>query len=86
MGKPKTIYDNLTATERHTIRQLKQRQDIIIKPADRGFGTVVMDKTWYIDECNRQLADTKFYRRLNEDITADIGKRVTVYFNRIHKD
>ena len=59
---------------------------IIIKPADKGAGTVVMDKTWYIDECNRQLTDTKFYRRQNEDITADIQKRVTVYVNRMHKD
>ena len=71
-GKPKTIHDNLTAAERQAIHQLKQRQDIIIKPADKGSGTVVMDKTWYIDECNRQLTDTKFYRLLNEDITADI--------------
>ena len=39
MDKPKTIHDNLTATERQAIRQLKQRQDIIIKPADKGSGT-----------------------------------------------
>ena len=84
--KPYTIRDNLTAAERQAIRQLKQRQDIIIKPADKGSGTVVMDKTWYIDECNRQLSDTKFYKRLNEDTTADIQKRVTYYVNRMHKD
>ena len=45
-----------------------------------------MDKTWYIDECNRQLTDTKFYQRLDEDITAEIQKRVTFYVNRMHKD
>ena len=45
-----------------------------------------MDKTWYIDECNRQLTDTKFYQHLDEDITADIQKRVTFYVNRMHKD
>ena len=33
-----------------------------------------------------QLTDIKFYRRLNEDMTADIQKRVTVYVNRMHKD
>ena len=59
---------------------------LIIKPADKGSGTVVMDKTWYIDECNRQLSDTNFYQRLDEDITADIQKRVTFYVNRMHKD
>ena len=53
--------------------------DIIIKPADKGSGTVVMDKTWYINECNKQLTDTKFYRHLNEEMTADTQKRVTVY-------
>ena len=45
-----------------------------------------MDKTWYIDECNRQLNDSKFYKRLNEDITADIQKRVTFYVNRMYHD
>ena len=45
-----------------------------------------MDKTWYIDECNRQLNDSKFYKRLNEDKTADIQKRVTLYVNRMYHD
>ena len=41
--KPKPTQDKLTATERQAIGQLKQRQDTIIKPADKGSGTVVMD-------------------------------------------
>ena len=75
--------DNLTLT---ILPPQNDRQYIIIKPADKGSGTVIMDKTWYIDECNRQLNDSKFYRRLNEDITADIQKRVTVYVNRMYTD
>ena len=63
------ITDNLTKDERQALRNLKKRQDIIIKPADKGSGTVVMDKSWYIDECNRQLNDAKFYRQLDRDIT-----------------
>ena len=85
-GTPNKTRDNLTITERQAISQLKQRQDIIIKPADKGSGTVVMDKAWYIDECNRQLNDSKFYKRLNEDKTADIQKRVTLYVNRMYHD
>ena len=49
------ITGNLTKDERQALRNLKRRQDIIIKPADKGSGTVFMDKSWYIDECNRQL-------------------------------
>ena len=85
-AKRKPTQDNLTATERQAIGQLKQQQDILIKPTDKGSGTVVMDKTWYTDECDRQLTDTKFYQRLDEDITADIQKRVTFYVNRMHKE
>ena len=45
-----------------------------------------MDNTWYIDECNRQLNDSKFYKRLNEDITADIQTRVTYYVKKMYHD
>ena len=71
---------------RRAIRQLKQRQVCVIKPADKGSGTVIMDKTWYIGECNRQLNYSTFYRRLNEDITVDIQKQLTIYVNRIYTD
>ena len=39
------ITDNLTPQERQALRNLQKRQDTIIKPADKGSGTVVMDKT-----------------------------------------
>ena len=72
--------------ERQALRNLKKRQDIIIKPADKGSGTVVMDKSWYIDECNRQLNYAKFYRQLDGDITDTIQQRVTVYIERLFND
>ena len=72
------ITDNLTSHERQSLRNLKKRQDIVIKPADKGSGTVVMDRTWYVDECNRQLNDVKFYRKQDEDITNQIQQRVTI--------
>lgn len=34
------------------------RQAVCQLPADKGSGAVVMEKTWYIDECNRQLTET----------------------------
>ena len=80
------ITDNLTQHERQALRNLKKRQDIIIKPADKGSGTVVMDRTWYIDECNRQLNDPKFYKKQDGDITNLIQKRVTTYVQRMLKD
>ena len=45
-----------------------------------------MDKSWYIDECNRQLNDAKFYRQLDGGITDTIQPRVTVYIERMFND
>ena len=80
------ITDNLTQHERQALRNLKKRQDIIINPADKGSGTVVMDRTWYVDECNRQLNDPKFYKKQDGDITNQIQERVTTYVQRMLKD
>ena len=45
-----------------------------------------MDRNWYIDECLRQLNDSKFYKTLDKDITTDIQKRVQIYVQRMHRD
>ena len=69
----------LTTRQRHAHKQLRRRTDITIKAADNGSGTVIMDRDWYINECLRQLNDTKFYRRLDTDTTSDIQTHVEVY-------
>ena len=38
--------------------------EMVIKSADKGSGTVVMDREWYINERLRQLNDTLFYKTL----------------------
>ena len=83
---PKPVRDNLTTRERDALKQLRRRTDIIIKSTDRGSGTVIMDRDWYINECKRQLNDIKFYRLLDTDITCDIQTRIRVYVQRMHKD
>ena len=51
--KPAPVRDNLTTRERQACKMLSRRNDIIIKSADKGSGTVVMDRDWpwYINEC-----------------------------------
>ena len=60
--------------------------ELLTSRNDKGSGTVVMDKSWYIDECNRQLNDAKFYRQQHGDITDTIQQRVTVDIERMFKD
>ena len=51
--------DNLTQTERSALRDIQERDDIIIKPSDKGSAVVVMDKTTYLQEAERQLSDCR---------------------------
>lgn len=60
--------DNLTYDERRAIKELRNDRDIIIKPADKGSATVVMDKCAYVAEANRQLNNSRYYRKLEHPI------------------
>ena len=73
---PKT--DNLTQAERSALRDIQERGDIIIKPADKGSAVVVMDKTTYLQETERQLSDGRFYEKLDSDTTVDFTQKITL--------
>jgi hypothetical protein len=57
--------DNLTPEEREALAELKNNNSIIIKPADKGSATVIMDRSAYIAEAQRQLNNTNYYRKLD---------------------
>ena len=68
--------DNLSPGERAALTSLRQRADIVIKPADKGGAVVVWDRNLYIQEAERQLSDSTFYERLDRDFTMDYNKTV----------
>lgn len=59
------------------LESLKQRSDIIIRPADKGGGIVVMDKSSYVSEMNRILSDTDTYIPLSHDPIFKYKKELT---------
>lgn len=63
--------DNLTPDERRAITELRSNQTIIVKPADKGSATVVMDRSAYITEVYRQLNNEQYYRKLDRPIYTD---------------
>ena len=79
---PKT--DNLTQAERSALRDIQERDDIIIKPADKGGAVVVMDKTTYIQEAERQLSDCRFYEKLDSDPTLDFTQKIMRALDDMH--
>ena len=72
-SKPR--HDNLTKSERSALYDLRNRQEIIIKPADKGSAVVVMDKDHYISEAERQLGDSTYYRLLDHDTHPSSSKK-----------
>ena len=62
--------------ECRAIQSLKTNPSIVIKPADKGGATVLMNKAYYIAEANRQLSYDAFYTRMNNDPTFTYKKEL----------
>ncbi|XP_029848861.4 uncharacterized protein LOC115330973, partial [Ixodes scapularis] len=73
----KCLRHNLTPAERIAMRELSSRDDIIIKPADKGGAIVFMNKQDYLDEGFRQLMNQQFYKELQADPTKKFTKLIT---------
>ncbi len=67
---------NLTKEEKSAIRQLSSNHDIVIKPADKGSGIVIMNTPDYLAEGHRQLSDPKYYMKVQEDQTGYFNSEV----------
>jgi len=50
-----------------SISEFLANPDILVKPSDKNLGLTIIDKTWYINEGNRQLSDKTFYRLCTEE-------------------
>ena len=49
--------NNLTKDEQHALKRLKNDDNIVILPADKGHVTVVMDKTDYFDKVDALVSN-----------------------------
>lgn len=68
---------NLTATQKSAIHQLKQvRHEVIIKPADKNLGVVLMNTDDYVTQCLAHLTDKKTYRLITEYPAHHIKKQL----------
>ena len=62
--------NNLSKRERLALDRLSNNRDIIIKPADKGGATVILNTTDYLQEAKRQLDNDTYYKRIEEDCTS----------------
>lgn len=55
---------------------LRKRDDIVIKPADKGGAIVVWRKDLYVEEVNKQLNNSEFYVKTTSDATPQNAAKV----------
>ena len=82
---PKRLgHSNMSQSEFRALAHLRRRDDIVIKPADKGGAIVVWSKELYLKEGHNQLLNTRFYRAASTDVTLSNNKQVrTVIKNLI---
>ena len=57
---------NLSKEERDVLHNLSRDDSIIIKPADKGSGIVIWDRSDYLLECRRQLSEQQVYEKIEQ--------------------
>ena len=75
---------NLSSSERTALTNLRNNKDIIIKPADKGGATVIMNKISYLNEAYRQLHNTNYYLKLDKPIYKDNINKINNILNKIY--
>jgi len=69
-------YNNLSTGEQDGLNKLQKNKNIVIKPADKGSATVLMNRTDYIKEAERQLNNNKYYIKCNQPLCHENVKKI----------
>lgn len=73
---------NITREESLALRTLRQNQNIVILPADKGNATVVLNTEDYTAKISALLSDENTYRKVNFDPTARTMRKVTTILSK----
>ena len=77
---------NMSKDDYRALKSLKKRKNIIIKPADKGSSTVIMNKSDYIFEANRQLSNVNHYRKINRPIHPNISGKINNILSALNEN
>ena len=69
-------YSNLSKEERDALHNLSHDDSIIIKPADKGSGIVIWDRSDYLLECQRQLSEQQVYEKIEQSPLEKVTNKI----------
>ncbi|PWA28941.1 hypothetical protein CCH79_00019464 [Gambusia affinis] len=78
--------ENLTQPEVQALRDLQNMKHLVIKPADKGSAIVVLSREQYIFEVERQLNDTRYYKKLKKPLYRETIPIVIEIINKLKKE
>uniref|UniRef100_A0A8C5WDK8 Reverse transcriptase domain-containing protein n=1 Tax=Leptobrachium leishanense TaxID=445787 RepID=A0A8C5WDK8_9ANUR len=76
------VRDNLSKEDRKALKELADHPDIVVRPADKGGGIVLLSRSQYETEANRILNDTCTYRKLMNNPMKEINEKIDNYANK----
>lgn len=77
------VRDNLSPNLRNALGELRNLDDVVIKPADKGGAICLLKKSSYIREAQRQLSNTKYYIPIPNRLREDITHQLDITLNRL---
>ena len=76
---------NLSSNEWKAIRSLQKRDDIVIKPADKGGAIVVWDRNLYIQDAMSQLNKQESYKVVTQHSLTKDKRQIFLVINNLIK-
>ena len=75
-SKRNKIIHNVSLEERKAITSLRNNRDILIKKADKGSATVIMNRNYYRDKIMEMLSDVNTYNEIPNNIDKNIIAKI----------
>ena len=66
----------ISISEQKTITSLASDETIIIKQADKGGATVIMDQVFYQNQVEKLLYNNEYYQKLDQNPQKEILKKI----------
>lgn len=80
------IQMNISKEEQRAMKELLHDQEIVIRPADKGSGIVVVDREDYIKELEKEVQGNLSYEEIDCKKLKEVDRNIKKLANRMHKD
>jgi hypothetical protein len=85
-GMKKKVLHNISRLEEIAMKDLLEDETVVIRPADKGSGMVILDSDKYNEDIENELNDASTYKHVSENPTGMILKTTKKLINKMDKD